>query len=209
MSSALARFGSRRTDELVVLLERSARELAETLETLERIVHAHPHEGELLGDIRRSESAIRQTTRDLLGQLRERFVVPAEPADLRMLATSLEALATDAAQIAGRMTIFRLPTTREHARRVSHALAEAGAAARLGVARLAAGDDAADQAEELRGHARTADELIGEGLAELFAEAPGAAILVGWSDVYEHFTAMLPRLSMIAETLDAIRPPSR
>ena len=205
MSSALARLGLRRTDELFVLLDRAAGELAVTLETLERIVHAHPHNADLLIEIRRSEAAVRQAIRELSHQLRERFVVPAEPADLRMLATALEALATDAAQVAGRLTIFRLPATREHARRVAHVLAEASTAVRGGIAELVAGRDAAQQADELRGFARAGDELVGEGLAELF----GAALLVGWSDVYEHLGEMLPRLTTIAEAFDGIHPPSR
>jgi uncharacterized protein Yka (UPF0111/DUF47 family) len=205
----LARLRPRRSDELLTQLDDAARQTTETLETLDRVVHSHPHSDELVGTVRELDETVHRTTRDVVRQLHERFVVPAEPEDLRALAMTLAGLTTGAAQIATRLGIFRLPAPREHARRLSHLLMEAGVVVRDIVAGLADGHSPVGQGQQLRDRAREGHELVRDGLADLFADAPEAAVLVAWSDLYEHFTAMLGSLSTIADTLDAIKPPRR
>ena len=112
VNSALARLRPRRTDDAFVLLDDAARNVAQALDTLEQIVHGHPASGDLVPLVRDLDAAVRRKTLELARRLNERFVVPAEPDDLRRLADSMAAVAGGASHIAGRLTIFRLPARR-------------------------------------------------------------------------------------------------
>jgi uncharacterized protein Yka (UPF0111/DUF47 family) len=195
-----------RTDELLALLADAARDTGDVLSLLEIAVHDHPRGDELVAEIRERDGVVNGTTRELLRRLHGRFVVPLEPDDLRSLAHGLSSLCHGAAHIAERLTIFKLPDAREHARRLSHLLVDAAAVLQDAVGQIVAGGRPTDHARRLRDFTQAGEELIRDGLADLYADGPEAALLVAWSDLYEHFATTLTPLDTIADTLDAINP---
>lgn len=190
--------------QLLELLEQHAQRVSEALDLFDELVHHHPERGDLVRELTGREEQVAQGARELMRRLNERFVTPIEPEDLTALIATLAALASGARTIAERLCAFGLGEVREHARRLAHTLREAGGAARAGVANVRHRRDLIASAELVRQLASGGQQLVREGIADLYQDGPSPPVLVSWTHLYEQFDAILTALYELANTLEAI-----
>jgi uncharacterized protein Yka (UPF0111/DUF47 family) len=187
------------------LLESAAANAAGAADLLERLVHHFPdHREELLCELHLRVCDAESLTVQMGERLASTFVTPLEREDLHALASALEEFVRSVRAVAALLDVYAVQRVRHPARPLSQLVARCATALCSAVERLRPGRDVSGLTRDVRAATAEGDQLVREGLRELFAEAPEPVELIRWKDLFDRFDDTLSYARSVAGILDRI-----
>jgi uncharacterized protein Yka (UPF0111/DUF47 family) len=192
-------------DELLALLEASARNVADVAWLLDDLFTAYPDSVELVDAILRCERDGDRITHDILHRLAERGTGGTlATLDAHRLAKALDDVVDHADEAAGRLLLYRIEAPMASAELLTGVLAES--AAHIAAAVHATGDHGA-----VEGHLGAIHRLESDGdqlrraaVGSLFADGIDPMTVIRWKDIFETLEAAIDACETVAALLEGI-----